>query len=100
VASTAHTIHTAQQIVAAYEQLATCRAGIVRISAIRAQLPNAARADVDAALREIADMDGAHLRAAMDQWNLTEQDRADALRLGGEDRHNLQLEWATLDLPE
>lgn len=84
-------------IVGLYEGLAPYTCGPVRLSKIRSYLPSSdERADVDAALTELAYLPGVHLRAVVNQQTLTTADRTAALRLGGEDRHNLQIEWVEI----
>jgi hypothetical protein len=94
----AHLSTRAQGIVGLYEGLAPYRCGSVRLSAIRRHLPSSVdRAEVDAALVELADTDGVHLRAVVNQQTLTDADRDAAVRLGGEDRHALQIEWVDIE---
>lgn len=47
------------------------------------------REQVDQALEEMASMPGVTVRAEADQKNLTEADRAAAVRFGGDDRHTI-----------
>ncbi|HEY4421019.1 MAG TPA: hypothetical protein VGN22_15960 [Pseudonocardia sp.] len=87
----------AQGIVGLYEGLAPYAGGAVRLSTIRRYLGSYDRTEIDAALEELADTDGVYLRAEEDQAGLTGQDRAAALRLGGQDRHNLAIDWADIE---
>jgi hypothetical protein len=76
----------------AYEDLADGPAAPVRLSALRAEIEDVSREDLDVELIRMADQPGVHLRAVVNQQTLTDADRAAAVRLGGEDRHNLQIE--------
>ena len=64
----------------------------VRLSALRERLAGVESSAVDNALRELAEQPGVYLREEANQQKLTAADRAAALRLGGQDRHNLQIE--------
>jgi hypothetical protein len=77
----------AQRIVRVYTRLAAYECAPVRLSEIRMYVD-----DADAALLELAEVEGVHLRAEMNQQTLTDEDREAAIRLGGEDRHNIQIE--------
>lgn len=76
----------------AYAQLAGGPAAPVRLSALREAVEGVSRKDLDAELVRMADQPGVHLRAVVNQQTLTDADREAAVRLGGEDRHNLQIE--------
>jgi hypothetical protein len=76
----------------AYEDLADGPAAPVRISALREAVEGVSRHDLDAELIRMAEQPAVHLRAEANQQTLTDADREAALRLGGEDRHNLQIE--------
>jgi hypothetical protein len=76
----------------AYERLADGPATPVKLSALRAEIEDVSREDLDAELIRMADQPGVHLRAVVNQQTLTDADRQAAVRLGGEDRHNLQIE--------
>lgn len=76
----------------AYDQLAERPVAPVRLSALYAKLDEVAREDIEAELTRMVDIPGVFLRAAVDQQTLTDDDREAALRLGGQDRHNLQIE--------
>jgi hypothetical protein len=77
---------------AAYRELADSPAAPVRLSALRERLTDVQDKLVDAELTRMAELPGVHLREEANQQLLTEDDRAAALRLGGLDRHNLQIE--------
>jgi hypothetical protein len=65
----------------------------VRLGAVRDEVDGRlSRKDLDAELIRMADQPGVHLRAVVNQQTLTDADREAAVRLGGEDRHNLQIE--------
>jgi urease accessory protein UreF len=84
----------------AYRALAGGQAAApVRLSALRERLTDVEDKLVDAELTRMADLPGVHLRAETNQQQLTEADRAAALRLGGEDRHNLQIEVPQSEAP-
>jgi hypothetical protein len=76
----------------AYRELADGDAAPVRLSALRARLTDVEDKVVDAELTRMADLPGVHLREEANQQLLTDDDRSAALRLGGLDRHNLQIE--------
>jgi len=77
----------------AYRELAGGRdAAPVRLSALRERLGEVEDKVVDAELTRMADLPGVHLREEANQQLLTDDDRRAALRLGGLDRHNLQIE--------
>jgi hypothetical protein len=76
----------------AYGALADGDAAPVRLSALRARLGDVEDKVVDAELTRMADLPGVHLREEANQQLLTDDDRRAALRLGGLDRHNLQIE--------
>lgn len=83
------TLDVEQAIRTVYAQLADGPAAPVRLSALRARLDGV---DLDAELTRMADQPGVHLREEANQQLLTDADREAALRLGGLDRHNLQIE--------
>ncbi len=77
----------------AYRDLSGGRpAAPVRLSALRERLADVADKDLDAELVRLAELPGVHLREEVNQQLLTDADRRAAIRLGGEDRHNLQIE--------
>jgi hypothetical protein len=76
----------------AYAELADGPAAPVRLSTLREAVDGVSRKDLDAELIRMADKPGVHLRAIVNQQTLTDTDREAAVRLGGEDRHNLQIE--------
>jgi hypothetical protein len=77
----------------AYEDRADGPAAPVRLSALRDAIDGQVGSkDLDAELVRMADQPGVHLRAIVNQQTLTDADREAAVRLGGEDRHNLQIE--------
>lgn len=83
------TLDVEQAVRTVYAQLAEAPAAPVRLSALRGRLSGL---DLDAELTRMADLPGVHLREEANQQLLTDDDRAAALRLGGLDRHNLQIE--------
>jgi hypothetical protein len=83
------TLDVEQAIRTVYAQLADGPAAPVRLSALRARLDGL---PLDPELTRMADLPGVHLREEANQQLLTDDDRAAALRLGGLDRHNLQIE--------
>jgi hypothetical protein len=84
---------------AAYRELADSPAAPVRLSALRERLTDVQDKLVDAELTRMAELPGVHLREEANQQLLTDDDRAAALRLGGLDRHNLQIEAAQNEAP-
>jgi hypothetical protein len=76
----------------AYHELADGPAAPVRLSALRDAVDGVSRTDFDAELIRMAEHPAVHVRAEANQQTLTDADREAALRLGGEDRHNLQIE--------
>jgi hypothetical protein len=77
----------------AYGRLADSSAEPVRLSALRKTIDDSvSRAEVDAELVRMADQPRVHLRAVANQQTLTEEDRDAAVRLGGQERHSLQIE--------
>jgi hypothetical protein len=80
-----------QAIRTAYWRLADRSAAPVRLSAIRAHLADIS-GQIDAELIRMAELPDVYLRGEVNQQHLTEEDRAAAIRLGGDDRHNLQIE--------
>ena len=77
----------------AYADLAGGPAAPVRLSALRERVDGQLSSkELDAELVRMADMPDVHLRAEMNQQTLADADREAALRLGGEDRHNVQIE--------
>ncbi|MCO1653973.1 hypothetical protein [Pseudonocardia humida] len=83
----------------AYRALADADAAPVRLSALRARLTDVEDKAVDAELTRMADLPGVHLREEANQQLLTDDDRRAALRLGGLDRHNLQIEAQRIEAP-
>src|SRR4051812_5721561 len=82
-----------QMIRGAYRSLARGEsAAPVRLSALREQLSEVQDKVLDAELVRMADLAEVHLREEVNQQLLTDEDRRAAIRLGGEDRHNLQIE--------
>jgi hypothetical protein len=82
-----------QMIRGAYLALARGEsAAPVRLSALREQLPDVQDKVLDAELTRMAELPGVHLREEVNQQLLSDDDRRAAIRLGGEDRHNLQIE--------
>jgi len=76
----------------AYRELADGHAAPVRLRELRAKLDGVTKTDLDAELIRMADQPAVYLRATANQQLLTDEDRDAALRLGGEDRHILQIE--------
>jgi hypothetical protein len=76
----------------AYVRLADTPGAPVRLSALRTAVDSVLRKDLDGELQRMADQPDVYLRAEEDQQTLSDADREDALRLGGQDRHNLQIE--------
>jgi len=76
----------------AYRDLADGDAAPVRLSALRERLDEVEDKALDAELTRMAGLPGVYLREEVDQQSLTDADRRAAIRLGGEDRHNLQIE--------
>ena len=76
-----------------YQRLADGPAAPVRLSKLRSELGGQVNdKDLHAELVRMADLPDVHLRAVVNQQTLTDADREAAVRLGGEDRHNLQIE--------
>lgn len=61
----------------------------VRLAEIRERLATIPRLYVDAALHELATLDGVHIRAEADQQTLTDLDRAAAIVLGDDPKHTI-----------
>lgn len=67
--------------------LAPERGAWVNLTRLRNALPYLTRTEIDAALREIDRQREADLIPEANQKTLSETDRANAIRIGGEDKH-------------
>lgn len=76
----------------AYGDLGDGPATPVHLSKLRGVVDGVSPKDLDAELIRMADQPGVHLRAVVNQQTLTDADRGAAVRLGGEDRHHLEIE--------
>jgi hypothetical protein len=81
------------RIRAAYQRL-SARSGStwVGLVALRLELPDDARGDVDAALQQLSRQPGVHVQAEANQQALTDADREAAVHFGGSSRHLLKIE--------
>lgn len=64
----------------------------VGLAALRAELPDVAREDVDAALQQLSRQPGIHVQAEANQQALRDADHEAAVRFGGSSRHLLKIE--------
>ncbi|HEY2241791.1 MAG TPA: hypothetical protein VGI21_23505 [Streptosporangiaceae bacterium] len=78
-------------ILAAYAALAAKPGEFVKLSALRERLADVSRADTDAALGQLYRDQRINLIPQSNQRALTANDRASALRLGGEEKHMLSV---------
>jgi hypothetical protein len=83
------------EIRAAYRRLSTeSESSWVGLAALREELADIARSDLDAALQKLSRQPGVHVQAEANQQALTETDRAAAVHFGGSSRHLLKIENA------
>lgn len=90
--STTHQPTTTDQITATYKRLVNRPRGWVSLTALRRELAHIDRADLDEGLRLLHRSPGGNLIPESNQKTLTGEDRAAALRLGGEWKHLLSIE--------
>lgn len=85
----------------AYDELAPERGRWIGLADLRDRLEatGLSRAEVDAALQDLAVEEGAHVQAEANQKTLTPRDRDAAVRFGGDDRHLLMIEPPFDDQP-
>jgi len=79
---------------AAYGELTLGPEAWVGLARLRRHLSDVVQADLDAALHRLNRAQEISLVADADQRRLTPEDRAAAIRIGGEDRHLLKVEGA------
>jgi hypothetical protein len=87
------------RIVAAYQALASEPEEFVSIAALRDQLPDLPREQVDAVLDELYRGQAINLIPRSNQLALTEAERAAALWIGGESKHLISIhpnDWRRL----
>lgn len=82
----------AERIRAAYWELAEEPGDWVSLTPVRDRLGDAARVEVDAALRQLVREPDVHLVPETAQFDLTPADRAAAVRIGGKDKHLLKVD--------
>lgn len=87
-------VDLADRIQLAYRKLAERPGAWVNLTDVRAQLPPADRADVDNALIELNRSPRVHVLPAANQKVLTQADREAAVRISGEDKHQIAIEDA------
>lgn len=80
-----------QQIEQAYQDLIDRPAGWVSLVKLRQALPQVSREDLDAALITMVHDGGAHLEPDPFGHRIGPDEKAAAIHLGGEDRHNLSI---------
>jgi hypothetical protein len=76
----------------AYVGLAARAGGWVDLVRLRSELPDVSRHDLDAALTRMYRTPGVSLIPEENQKTLTEQDRAAAVQIGGQDKHLIAIE--------
>lgn len=84
-------IINAEDVRDAYTELATKPGAWVSLSRLRTALADMPRAEFDAAILRLALEVGVHLNPEFNQKTLTPQDRAAAIRTGGENVHLLSI---------
>jgi hypothetical protein len=88
----------AEQIAAAYAALAPEPGAWVGLAAIRQLVGCDDKAEVDAVLTRMERLPNVFIVVETAQFDLTPEDRAAAVRIGGRDKHNLKIEapsaWA------
>ncbi len=77
---------------AAYREAPRTADGWAGLTGLRALLGGRARGEVDAALVRMASSPGVHLQPEPHQARLTDADRADAVVIGGTERHMIKIE--------
>jgi hypothetical protein len=83
-----------ERIRAAYRGLAKRSKDWVGLAELRARLDGLPRADVDAVLKQLNRTPHVNLVPEADQKSLTDDDRAAAVRVGGEDKHLVSMDSA------
>lgn len=81
-----------ERIRAAYWELAEEPGDWVSLTPVRERLADAAKAEVDEALRQLEREPDVHLAPETAQFDLTHADRAAAVRIGGKDNHLLKVD--------
>jgi hypothetical protein len=76
----------------AYRELATYEGEFVHLHPLRVRLADLDRAALDEVLVRLAEVRGVHFSAEPDTGSLSADERAAAVRLGGEDRHMIMVE--------
>ncbi|MBW4720346.1 hypothetical protein [Saccharothrix obliqua] len=79
------------EILSAYQNLASEPGAWIGLAELREALPGLPRAEVDQALRRIAELPQVYFTPEVNQKTLTEADREAAVHLGGEDKHLLSV---------
>jgi hypothetical protein len=77
---------------AAYRDAPRTADGWAGLTGLRERLGGRPRAEVDAALARLASRPGVHLQPEPHQARLTDADRADAVLVGGTERHMIKIE--------
>lgn len=85
-------VNLKEMIVAAYRGLAREPRGWVGLADLRSSLGDAATTEVDAVLKELSRTGQAKLVPESNRKLLTAEDRAAAVRIGGEENHMLSIE--------
>lgn len=80
-----------ERIRAAYRQLSTGPGAWVNLSRLRPLFTEVSKADLDQALRHLADESDVNLEPEANQKTLSVEDRKAAVRIGGENRHLLAI---------
>ena len=81
-----------ERIMAGYRTLAGEPGAFIRLSGLRRELGQLPQAATDAALDRLYRSQRINLVPQPDQWSLSDDDRAAALHIGGEDKHLISVE--------
>ena len=81
-----------REVRAAYRDAPRTADGWAGLTGLRELLSGRPRAEVDAALARLASRPGVHLQPEPHQARLTDADRADAVLVGGTERHMIKIE--------
>jgi hypothetical protein len=86
-------VDTETRIRSAYRKLSSASGSPwVGLAALRAELADVTREDVDAALQQLSRQPGIHVQAEANQQALIDADHEAAVRFGGSSRHLLKIE--------